>query len=219
MADINIMNVVDAKAFKELDIHDQIDYLNTRLLAGQTVIRIREDLGIGEKWLQKHIKANGYIYNQKEKIYKPSTIVETNNKAVEVGQNAPLDKSFYNNSTDVEAIKSDRNTEVESKFYNSREVVVDMDQFNLMLKSYKEIGKMNEKLDAVYKWYEKEHEVIDVTPNELKIDTFEGEAVSRAYKFYPDVQKDFIEFCKKNKQYKSQDIICQALKEFMDKYK
>lgn len=219
MDDINIMNVVDAKAFKELDIHDQIDYLNTRLLAGQTVIRIREDLGIGEKWLQKHIKANGYIYNQKEKIYKSSTIVETNNKSVEVEQNAHLDKTFYNNSTNVETITSDRNTEVESKFYNSGEVVVDMDQFNLMLKSYKEIEKMNEKLDAVYKWYEKEHEVIDVTPNELKIDTFEGEAVARAYKFYPDVQKDFIEFCKKNKQYKSQDIICQALKEFMDKYK
>ena len=45
------------------------------------------------------------------------------------------------------------------------------------------------------------------------------EAVSRAYKFYPDVQKDFIDFCKKHKQYKSQDIICQALKEFMESYK
>lgn len=219
MADVNIMNVVDAKTFKELDIHNQINYLNTRLLAGQTVIRIREDLGIGEKWLQKHIKANGYIYHQKEKIYKHSTMVETNNKSVEVEQKPSLDKTFYNNSTDVEAIKSGRNTDVESKFYSSREVVVDIDQFNLMLKSYKEIEKMNEKLDAVYKWYEKEHEVIDVTPNELKIDKFEGEAVARAYKFYPDVQKDFIEFCKKNKQYKSQDIICQALKEFMDKYK
>lgn len=213
---------IDAKTFKELDIQEQINYLNTRLSEGQTVIRIREDLGIGEKWLQRHIKNNGYAYNQKEKIYKPSTNVETNNKNVENEQNNISNKTFYNNSTSVEDTSSGKDTasctEVEAKVYNSREIVVDKEEYKIMLKSFKEIEKMNEKLEAVYKWYEKEHEVIDITPQELKVDKFEGEAVSRAYKFYPQVQKDFIEFCKKHKQYKSQDIICQALKEFMEKY-
>lgn len=214
---------IDAKTFKSLDIQDQINYLNTRLSEGQTVIMVREDLGIGEKWLQRHIKAHGYAYNHKEKIYKPSTNVETDTESVENGKNAQLDKTFYNDSTPVEDASGRKdngsNTEVEFKVYNSREIVVDKEEYKIMLKSFKEIEKMNEKLEAVYKWYEKEHEVIDITPQELKVDKFEGEAVSRAYKFYPQVQKDFIEFCKKHKQYKSQDIICQALKEFMEKYK
>ncbi|GAA0866621.1 hypothetical protein [Paraclostridium tenue] len=201
--------------FIELDIEKKIQYLNDRLSQGQTVIRIREDLGIGEKTLQKIMKENGYKYNQKERLYKKSTDVE---KIVSSSEKSP-DKEIYKSSIPVERHTNGSNPEVESKIYNSREIVVDKEKFNLMLKSYKKVEQMAEKLDAVYRWYEKEHEVIDVTPKELKIDKFEGEAVSRAYKFYPDIQKDFIEFCDKHKQYKKQDIICQALKEFMEKYK
>ena len=201
--------------FIELDIEEQIKYLNERLSDGNTVEAIRKGLGIGEKWLQKHIKNNGYVYNHGLKIYKHSTDVET----VVNGSGKTLDKEIYKSSTPVEDAPSGGNTELDTKVYNSREMVVDKEQFNLMLKSYKEIEQMNEKLEAVYKWYEKEHEVIDVTPKELKIDKFEGDAVARAYKFYPQVQKDFIEFCKNYKQYKSQDIICQALKEFLERYR
>lgn len=193
--------------FIELDIEEQIKYLNDRLSDGNTVEAIRKGLGIGKKWLQGHMKANGYSYNYKEKIYKHSTSVETNNI------------SLYQSSTSVEKDTSGKDNALDTKVYNSREMVVDKEQFNMMLKSYKEIEQMNEKLEAVYKWYEKEHEVVDVTPKELKIDKFEGEATARAYKFYPDVQQDFIDFCNKHTQYKKQDIICQALKEFLDKYK
>ena len=48
------------KEFLELDIDKKIEYLNKKLSEGQTVIRIREDLGIGEKSLQKIIRENGY---------------------------------------------------------------------------------------------------------------------------------------------------------------
>ena len=48
--------------FLELDINKKIEYLNEKLSEGQTVIRIREDLGIGEKSLQKIIRENGYKY-------------------------------------------------------------------------------------------------------------------------------------------------------------
>lgn len=53
--------------FLELDINKKIQYLNKKLSEGNTVIRIREDLGVGEKLLQKIIKENGYKYSQKEK--------------------------------------------------------------------------------------------------------------------------------------------------------
>ena len=54
---------------------------------------------------------------------------------------------------------------------------------------------------------------------ELNITIFEGETVSRAYRLDAKVQKDFKIFCKKHSEYKVQDIISSALKDFMDKNK
>ena len=59
--------------FNKLDFMEKISYLNNKLREGQTVIRIREDIRIGEKALQREIKANGYRYNNKEKQYVPTT--------------------------------------------------------------------------------------------------------------------------------------------------
>ena len=68
--------------FKKLDTIDKINYINSKLEKGQTVIRIREDLGIGEKSLQKIIKEAGYVYNQKLRQYIPTT--ESTTKPLEV---------------------------------------------------------------------------------------------------------------------------------------
>ena len=63
--------------FNNLDFMEKIEYLNNKLKEGQTVIRIREDIGIGEKALQREIKANGYKYNNKERQYMPTTEATT----------------------------------------------------------------------------------------------------------------------------------------------
>ena len=63
--------------FKKLNDIDKINYINSKLEKGQTVIRIREDLGIGEKSLQKIIKEAGYVYNQKLRQYIPTTQTTT----------------------------------------------------------------------------------------------------------------------------------------------
>ncbi len=55
--------------FESLSNEDKINYINEELAKGQTVTRIREDLNIGEKKLQKFIKESGYRYNQKMKKY------------------------------------------------------------------------------------------------------------------------------------------------------
>lgn len=60
---------MNKKEFNELSFIDRIDYFNHKLLEGQTVIRIREDIGIGEKWWQKEVKKNGYKYDTKGKAY------------------------------------------------------------------------------------------------------------------------------------------------------
>ena len=55
--------------FCKLNTADKVKYLNERLSEGQTVKRIREDLNISEKKLQKQIRKGRYKYNQKLKQY------------------------------------------------------------------------------------------------------------------------------------------------------
>ena len=54
---------------------------------------------------------------------------------------------------------------------------------------------------------------------ELELLEFDTDTVTRAYRLYEDVQKDFKIFCKKHSEYKVQDIISTALVEFMNKRK
>ena len=62
--------------FFNLNADDQVEYLNNELTKGKSVKELREQLGIGEKALQKIIKSNGFKYSQKLKQYvKSNTLV------------------------------------------------------------------------------------------------------------------------------------------------
>lgn len=39
------------------------------------------------------------------------------------------------------------------------------------------------------------------------------------YRVYSSVRRDFKKFCEQHKEYKVQELVSQALKDFMDKYK
>ena len=86
--------------FKKLNTIDKINYINSKLEKGQTVIRIREDLGIGEKALQKIIKEAGYVYNQKIKRYITTTQSTTK----------PLEVSVVETNTNTLLTKEKANT-------------------------------------------------------------------------------------------------------------
>ena len=60
---------MDRTMFNELTNEGKISYINEELVKGKTVIRIREDLNIGEKTLQRLVKNLGYAYNQKLRQY------------------------------------------------------------------------------------------------------------------------------------------------------
>ena len=80
---------MNREEFDLLNIDDKVKYLNNKLAEGQTVTKIREELGIGEKALQRQIKEGGYKYNNKTKNYikttSPSTRTTTNeNKVVNI---------------------------------------------------------------------------------------------------------------------------------------
>lgn len=53
----------------------------------------------------------------------------------------------------------------------------------------------------------------------LNIMTFTGTSENKSFRVDSKVVKEFNSFCKKYKEYKKQDLLSQALKEFIDKYK
>lgn len=55
--------------------------------------------------------------------------------------------------------------------------------------------------------------------HQINIKKFEGKTVSRCYRLYEDVQKEFSKFCKENSNLKVQDILSMALYEYMENKK
>ncbi|HDO9660872.1 TPA: hypothetical protein P5Q24_003881 [Clostridioides difficile] len=127
----------------------------------------------------------------------------------------------YNQKTKIyESIVEIISTENIKKQDSSNKVVVADADNHLGLKNIlSNFNEMDIKLNEVYSWYKSQSSSKVVEADKLKINDFEGNTVTRSYKIYEDVQKEFVDFCEANKKYKVQDIISQALFEFIEKYK
>jgi len=82
-----------------------------------------------------------------------------------------------------------------------------------------EVAGLKDKINEIIEWYETKHKNVIEIP-ELKMDKkhFTGDIVVKSYRVYSDIVKKFETFSKKQDQYKIQDLISQALLEFMEKY-
>lgn len=181
---------MDRYTFDNLPIKEQIQYINNKLLEGYTLTNTCKDIGIGRTTIRNRFKQHGYEFNQAKKLY--ISIVEV----VELESSS---KVVTGNTSDNMAL-----TDIPS---------ID---FNNILSNFND---MNNKLNEVYSWYELQSSNKVVGADKLHIDDFKGDIVTRSYKVYEDIQKEFVGFCEANKKYRVQDIISQALREFMDKYK
>ena len=180
------------KEFDKLKVLDQIEYINKSLLGGYTVTGICNYIGIGRSTIRDRFEKVGYKYNKTINQYE--TIVEV----IE---------------TEPEPIKE----AIEPVIQESSNLVVetDSDILTTIINNYDD--NMN-KLNEMYNWYKLQSSNKVVETEKFKVDDFEGDIVVRSYKLYEPIQKDFLEFCKRNNKYKVQDILSQALKEFLDKY-
>lgn len=198
-----LLEVQELSDFTNKSFNDQLEILNTLLADGLTVKEIRSNLRISEKALQKIIKENGYKYDQRQKKYISNTEVvksNINNESVEKCTN----NQGYQNNTPVT---------FRSEEYH---------KLLQMIKNYDEMTKKLKQMDQVYEWYEKkilDENVIDIEIPKLEIpdNSEQKEIVTRSFKLYADVNKDFKNFCNRS-NYKAQDIVSVALREFLDKY-
>lgn len=187
-----------------------ITYLNYKLNEGQTVIRIREDLCIGEKKLQKIIKESGYKYNQKSRQY-----ILDNDSITKV---IPKDEMY----SDV--IESDLVLDAQNKG-NTLVIPNDFEkQWNELISFKNNISAIQDDIQDVIKSYKQGYyngntEVIEVIQQDgITIREFKDDIKATTIKLHSESLDAWNKFCEKYKQYSKQDLHSMALEEYISKY-
>ena len=187
--------------FNNLEVMEQIEYINSQLIKGNTLTNICKSIGIGRSTIRDRFKKVSYEYNKTTNQYESIIeIVEAIEPALNAGKNEP--------------IKED----IKPVIQQSSNLVVGTDN-EILASLINNYDDMNNKLNEMYNWYKLQSSNKVVQTEKFKVDDFEGDIVVRSYKLYEPIQREFLEFCKRNNKYKVQDILSQALKEFLDKYK
>lgn len=190
--------------FNSLDVMEQIEYINKSLLEGNTLTNICKSIGIGRSTIRDRFKKVSYEYNKAINQYE--SIVEI----VEAGTIAPAEANEPIKEDIKPFVQESSNLVVGTELYKNNEILINM------INNYDDnLSKLNE----LYDWYKLQSSNKVVQTEKFKVDDFEGDIVVRSYKLYEPIQREFLEFCKKNNKYKVQDILSQALKEFLEKYR
>lgn len=185
--------------FNNLDVLKQIEYINKSLLGGNTLTNICKNIGIGRSTIRDRFKKVSYEYNKAINQYESIVEIIEAETVAPAGANEPIKE-------DIKPVIQQSSNKV---------VRTDNEILTSLINNYDD---MNNKLNEMYNWYKLQSSNKVVQTEKFKVDDFEGDIVVRSYKLYEPIQREFLEFCKKNNKYKVQDILSQALKEFLDKY-
>ena len=186
----NVFEGGDVMNLNDLDIIEQIHFINEKLKEGYSLSRLdKENIISSRKTISNRFKKIGYELNKDTNQYESIISIVEGDK-----------------SEDKEPILESSNKVVRGDQANNK----------LLEEIILNYADMNDKLEEVYNWYLKSSD--KVVSDDLKIHDFEGEVVTRSYKIYEPIQKEFAEYCSSSK-YRVQDLISQALKEFLEKYR
>lgn len=184
--------------FKGLDIESKVKYVNELLQQGDSVDNIRINLGVGKNYIGDTFKKHGYKLNRNinQYIKNDDVVTYTTNVVKKTNKKVSKESNKVNNiNTSDDRIK-----------VLERQIKDLQSQINI-------INDMLNKNNAT-------NVVIDTTSIiHSSIDSYDrNDTKSSHYRIYTDIQEEFKAFCKEHKQYKVQDIISSAIKEYLDKY-
>lgn len=186
--------------FNSLEVLEQIEYINKSLLEGNTLTNICKNIGIGRSTIRDRFKKVSYEYNKATNQYESIIEIIEAETVAPAGANKPIKE-------DIKPIIQQSSNLV---------VGTDSEILSHIINNYDDnLSKLNE----MYNWYKLQSSNKVVQTEKFKVDDFEGDIVVRSYKLYEPIQREFLEFCKKNNKYKVQDILSQFIKEGLEKYR
>ncbi|NEZ80410.1 DUF4250 domain-containing protein [Clostridium botulinum] len=192
------------KTFKELPLKQQVEFINKELKNSNISLKkVCQKFGLNKKKINDKFYNAGYEYNPKDRAYTKVVLIQKSNKSISNIEHKGIELS--------KPVEGNLNILEPNRLKNIENA----------LKEVKELIEIKEDLKEVIQKYNKDKNVIDVVgKQELRFDfsKFKGEVKGRYVKVYENINKDWIKFCKKNKQFNIQDLYSLALLEFMDKY-
>ena len=183
-----------------------INKINNLLKQGKSVSEIRDILGIKEKNFQKEIKRLGYKYRQKTRQYE---LVTTNDKSMTKVTEEPTEGK--NNIKQDIILTGD----------NGMTIEIQEDLRNNIINLANDYSKIQE----VLKWFENRSDdesmtqVIEVINEGIKINLPKAKVIRTTIRINEITWNNFKKFAEDHKEFNQQDLMAQALEEYMDKYK
>lgn len=181
------------------------EYINLELAKGRTMVSIeKEDFEANERVIHKRLVRAGYKKIDNQYILSNDVIQVSNNSITK-------DKDKYNKSITTVIQKQE---EAISKDFKETDI-----------QALKELISLVEPLKDVIQVYNKSittEKYIDVEPIEVNIDRskLSGNIKATGFRIDESILKQWKEFIKNyNGEYKVQDLVGQALLEFIEKYK
>lgn len=182
---------MDKLEFNQLELQEQVQYINDQLVLGLSVTKVCETIGIDRSTVRKRFKKGGYTFNKDLNLYEGDIL----------------------NGEDVKEIAHTPNKKPQKVRTIADDMIALGDRVRALEKQMRALENKvdNQEINT--------GNTTNANTIELELLEFDADTVTRAYRLYEDVQKEFKIFCKKHSEYKVQDIISTALVEFMNKRK
>ena len=150
--------------FNNLDVMEQIKYINSQLIEGNTLTNVCKSIGIGRSTIRDRFKKVSYEYNKTINQYESIIeIVEAIESVIPAGANDPI------------------KDEITPVIQESSNLVVGTDN-EILTSLINNYDDMNNKLNEMYNWYKLQSSNKVVQTEKFKVDDFEGDIVVRSYK-------------------------------------
>lgn len=180
-----------------------INYINDLLSEGKTVKEVRTILNKSEKKFQKEIKELGYKYNQKLKQYEYITSDDKGMTSVSKISSNPIQQDII--LVDDKGMTVNIQQDLKSNIIN--------------------LANDYDKIQEVLSWFENRTddssmtEVIEVINKGIKINLPQSETIRTTIRINKITWDKFDQFAQENKEFNKQDLMAQALEEYMNNFK
>lgn len=194
---------MDKNIFNSLPMDQQVKTFN-ELLKGSSIRKVCAEIGIGKTTIRDRFKKHDYVYDSaKNQYFKGDNLIE---KEIKINKNI--------SDMDNQEIERNNNLAIVSK---SEKFISCKSDIEKMYSDMKELLDLKNELKALIEKDKQRENIIELP--QLHINKFTGNLTSKSIKVYSDVLDLFDKFMDEHKGLKQQDVISQALWEFLKKYK
>lgn len=194
--------------FRVLSLEDQVKLVNWYLMQGKSMLDIfkRENIIEGdESSVRKKFVKNGYKHDKQLNQYVKCEEVQVHKKNTKV------------HSSTQKVHKEIEPKDIDKSLVHEESTNVYMTQEILELVKSQQVWQ--QRMSEIWDWYSTQKNVVE--PIELKIsrEKFGSEVAAKTFRVHKSVLLEFLQFSDEHGEYKQQDLVSQALLEFIQKYK